>query len=326
MAIARRVRRRLQLTRVVRSGAVGLIAGAAAAVGVQIAAIVGWLGVEAAWQIGGLAVNVALLAGLGLGYVQRVSLIEAAAFVDARRKLQERFVTAAELILAGRDQTPAGEICIAQTLSALGDRPLAGADTFGRTRRPLAGAAMMVVLLMTGAVLAWDIGAGPIEKLSTDERMALADVFDESSSAVGADELSDALARAAVVIRRVDDDELAEVLADLRRQGFRPVELTPEAVRAANALMAATSPDAGGTSAGAGEPDAGSEEGMGPWVRVYDPAYRPDGVAQAEGNAPAASGDYEESWQAAQLRAAAAIDRGAIPFAYRNLIRRYFAD
>ena len=326
MAIARQARRRLQLTRIIRRGAVGLITGAAVTVGVQIAAMAGWISVDGAWQAGGLAVNLGLIVGLGLGYVQRVSLIEAAAFIDARRALKERFVTAVELILAERGETPSGEVCVTQALAALGDRPLMGVDVFSQTRRPLTVAALMVALMLAGAALAWDLGAGPLEKLSAGERTAVADVFDEASAAVGADELSRAFARAAVAVREADDDELADLLTDLRRQGFRPVDLTPDALRAANALMAGPAPDPTGTSDGTGASGEADDNEMGPWVRVYDPAYRPDEITETHVESSPAFEDYEASWQAAQLRAAAALDGGDIPFAYRDLIRRYFSD
>jgi hypothetical protein len=327
MGVARQARRRLQLVRMVRRGAVGLITGAAVAVACQVAGMVGWMTVSNAWQMGGLAVNCGMIVGLGMGFVQAVSLIEAAAFLDARRKLQERFLTAVELVLAGRGQTPAGEVCVAQALSALGDRPFAGVDMIRQTRRPLIVAAMMVVLMLAGAALAWDLGTGPLEKLSTDERTALADAFDQSSPAVGAGELSNALARAAVAVRRVDDDELADLLAELRREGFRPVELTPEAIRAANALMDDPTPDSAGSPDGAGMSSETANDEMGAWVRVFDPIYRPGERVEtdAEGQ-PAKFGDYEDSWEAAQFRAASDLDDGNIPFAYRDLIRNYFAD
>ena len=325
LAVARRMRHRLRAARAIRAGAMGLIAGAGCAMAIQAAAMIGWLSVKAAWQVGGAVVNTGLAIGLVVGIMRPRSLGEAAAFVDTGRHLRERFATAVELIVAGRDRAPAAEVCIRQATDSLGRRPLAGVDVFSGTRRPLAAAALMTVLLLAGAVLAWDV-AGPLAKFSPDQRTALADAFRESSSAVGAEELQQALSRAAVAVRRVDDDELAAVLAELRRQGFRPVELTPEAVRAAKALMADAATDGPGLSDGTPPPEPDNEDTIGPWLRVYDPSHSSGETAEADVAAPPTDGNYEESWQAAQRRATAALDRGDIPFTYRQLIRNYFRD
>jgi len=324
LAIARRARWRLQQVRIVRSGAIGLVTGAAVAVGVQIVAMIGRVGVETAWQVGGISMNVGLIVGVLMGFARSINVLEAAAYVDIHRKLKERFLTAVELSLAGRGETPAGKVCVAQALAQAGASPLAGMNIFRPARRPLVVAALMVALVVAGAALAWDLGAGPLAKLSADERTALADVFDESAAAVSAAELNEALARGAVAIRRADDEQLAEILAELRRQGFRPTELTPEAVRATRALLTESSDS--GDSADAVTRDPETDEAAGPWTRVYDPDYRPTETAETSEDVSPTFGDYEESWQAAQVRAAAALNRGDIPLAYRQLVRNYFAD
>jgi len=325
--IARGVRSRLALLAAARWAAVGGAVGGGLAVLVNIAAMAGLVPVARALSTGALLVSAGVLAGL-VAWVRPRRLTDAAASVDAERGLQERFVTAVELAAdPARADSLVARACYAQVEARLGNKPLVGISLFDSFRRPAAAAALMAVLAVATGWLVRDLRQGALQRLAPSQRAALAAAFADGATAVTDEQIRQAMQRAAVAIHRVDDEALAAVLAELRRQGYRPVALTGQAIRDATAQVERRAHDVGESedrvaADTADEPD----HGVGRWVRVYDPSYRAARPAEADGAARVAQADYTETWQAAALRARQGLRRGQIPVRYRRIVRGYFAE
>jgi len=326
VSIARRAARRIRLARGVAGLAVGAAVGGAVAAGALGAALLGWTTAEV-WPAMAAVWAGCAIVGAAAGLARRCSPAEAALHVDLTRGLKQRFATAIELARPPRADEPVARTCFAQALAVLGDRPLGGVSFWRRAHRPLAAAALAAILAAALGMLLAE--RRPLGRMSAPRREALARAFDRQASAVGAAEIRDALRAASAAVERVDDEHLAQLLDDLREQGFEPVELTPEAVRTAAALLPP------GPSAAPGEPTAGEPtkptvadgpaEGIDRWVRIYDPAYRSAAGSGPDDERPPAEASYEQAWSAARLRAAQSLRQGRIPSRYRTIVRRYFS-
>ena len=326
VSIARRAARRIRLARGAAGLAVGAAAGGAVAAGALGAALLGWATADI-WPIIAAVWAGCAVVGAAAGLARRCSPAEAALHVDLARGLKQRFATAVELAPPPRADEPAARTCFAQALAALGHRPLAGVRVWRRAHRPLAAAALAAILAAALGMLLAE--RRPLGRMSAPRREALARAFDRQASVVGAAEIRDALQAASAAVERVDDEHLAQLLDDLREQGFEPVDLTPEAVRAAAALLPP------GPSAAPGEPTPGDQtkptvadgpaEGIDRWVRIYDPADRSAAGNGSEDELPPAEASYDQAWSAARLRAAQSLRQGRIPSRYRAIVRRYFS-
>ena len=303
---------------VVGASVVAAVAGVVQVMFAAAAALNVWL-LPVVWAIG---------AGIGalVGLLRPVRALAEAARVDRQRGAKERLATAVELARSDRADQPVAEACYRQAVAAVGTVRALDGEIVGAGRPWLAAAGLAALLAATVSALAYEITRPALASLSRPRREALAGAFRDQAAAVGADEVRRAMANAAIYIDAGDERAFQEAIAELRRRGFRPAELTPEAVRAAGALWrsgqaGATGPDQAPTPA-VGD----SDEGTGPWTRVYHPAYAADGGDdEPTAAAEATETSFEEAWSAARLRAAEALRRGDVPAEHRETIRRYFS-
>ena len=307
----------------IAAGVVGVSALAAVAGIAQMAFPAGatfsaWL-LPVAWAIGAAI-------GAAVGFLWPVQTLAEAARIDRQRGAKERLATAVELARSDRADEPVARACYRQAVAAVGPVRALDGEIIAASRRWLAGAALAALLAVTINALAYEITRPALAALTGAQREALAGAFRDQVAVVGADEVRRALADAAIYIEADDEGAFQEAIVELRRRGFRPVELTPEAVRAAGMLMRSeqvTSSDPGSTPTPA---DGNADDRAGPWTNVYHPAYTPEGGSDepgAPGEAVATS--FEEAWSAARLRAGKALRRGDVPAEYREIVRRYFA-
>jgi len=164
--------------------------------------------------------------------------------------------------------------------------------------------------------------------LSPDQRREVAAVLRNQAATVD-EELARKFEQAAGAVVALDDDEFDRLMDELREAGFRPVELTPEALRAAGMLRTERAPDNdatgdnGSASVEPGQPDIDD----GSWMRVYHPDYDPAATGEGgDGPPPASEADYTEVWSAAKLRASESLTSGKVPAEYRRIVQRYFSD
>ncbi len=298
-----------------------------------------------------------LLAGLLAGFVaaqgRRVTLEDAAVFLDVHCHTGERLSTAVEL--SGSDQADASlaQCVYGQALGALRKNPAENVRMWKRTPATL-GALGLAVLLSAGA---WFLPAGgqesegslgrqmaeSMQSLSVRQKKELADAFRSAAKGAGDDaKLSASLLDAARVIEVDDPQKLQEVIAMLEKQGFHPLEVVPQDLRMiaglngenrpgmpahAPAPVVATNGMQQGTS-GLLTVAAGDANGS-TYVNVYDPLYAKSGTPPV-GDAntkPIASGSvsYGDAWLAARKAAAENLASGRTPVAYRQMVRDFFA-
>ena len=257
----------------------------------------------------------------------RYRLARAAAEVDRRRDLKERFATAVELAKSDRAEAPVARACYTHALAALGGRPLAGLGLWRSMRVWIVVALLAAGFAGAMDALAWQSYEGRLAALSADEREQLAGAFRREAALIGGDEVKQALNDAAAAVIQVDEEALEAILDDLRKHGFIPVELTPEAVRLAAFLAG---PDLAAKIQAYREATSESSDGpefdpAGRWTNVFHPDYRPTEVSDREGSGFVPTASFEEMWPLAQLRAADALASGEIPAEYRPIVRDYFA-
>ena len=263
--------------------------------------------------------------GAATGMLWPIRVLAEAARIDRQRLTKDRLATAVELARSRDSGPPAAEVCYRQAVDAVGSVGVLDGARSRAGRSWLVAAALAVVLSATIWALAIELRRPMLASLDGDEQAALAGAFRDQAAAVGADELRRALADAAGVIETGDEQAFQDALAELRRQGFRPAELTPEAVRAAGALM--QSDQAAGPADATPTPPAeeAADEATG-WTRVYHPAYTADGEVDASASAEETTdAPFEATWSAARLRAGESLRRGDIPAEYRQIVRRYFS-
>ncbi|MHC4561658.1 MAG: hypothetical protein ACYS8X_02680 [Planctomycetota bacterium] len=335
LVLARVVRRRILLARAAEGAAVGVIVAGVASTALSTVVLAGWLTVVSLWGVLAGMLCGGAMGGAMAAMVRGYSLLAAAELIDARRGLKERFATAVELASSSRREEPLARTCYAQTLSVLGDRPTAGVSLWRRSHRTTAGMVLAIMLTVAVGALAHSDGGLSPSAMSPAQRAELAAAMRDQARAVTAGELADALRRSADAIEQVDDAQFEQLAVELRDMGFRPAELTPEAIRTAAALMPETRPEGTADPPATTDPTPGVPGETGPaedinrWVRVYDPDYRPaeDSEASSTDSPPlAAEAPFEETWSAAQLRATESLHRGQAPEKYREILRRYFAD
>ena len=353
LALSRRLRRILapDLYNTVWIASVSVAAGAAGAAMILTGAHA---------HVPGGPLAAAVLAGSALGgglirLVRGVSLQEAAEFLDARASLNERLATAAELAASPRAAGPVTEAVYEQALTVLRDRRPHRDPMWRRTRAAAAALLMAVLLCATVALLPGPRGAGPepeqlaraMQEMSPEQRRRIAEAL--RAAARSADpRLAAELGRAAKLVHTDDPEQLAELIRNLRREGFRPVSVIPGDILAA----AGFSPDGagGGTNSGGpaktsrdtdhaavnggpeAQPDSGTTGTEGPAVRVFHPLYGRSAAAATEpatGASPPPERmfvDYTTAWSAARDRAADALARGEVPARYRRIVRSFFLD
>lgn len=336
--IAKRAAGRLLWARGCESAAVwaigcGLLAGC-----VQAAALVASAGAWWYWGAPLIMLACGAIVGFARAMLVGVTHRQAAAIVDAQRDLAARFATAVELSEAGRLDEPVAAECVRQAAEALGDAPLAGVSFWRRSRRTAAALGLVIVGTLTLAMLAsWrESPSASLAGLSPAQRAQVARDLRRRAATTSPGELQQALDAAAVAVEMVDEDQLARLLAELRDEGIELIELTPEQVRRALGLAEETPPTAGG------DDDVGAEStttasGNGPddsagGVKVYDPLFEVTAADTANGEPPSDTAtrgpavDYTDAWDRARRRAMASLQRGDVPPAYRDIVRRYFAD
>jgi len=254
------------------------------------------------------------------------SAIRAAARVDQQWDLKERFATAVELGWSDQADSPAAEVVYAQAAAAVGRLPVLGGGVWGGVRRAAAGWGLSVLLVAAMNAITV-VPEGPAG-LSPDQRREVAAVLRNQAATVD-EELARKFEQAAGAVVALDDDEFDRLMDELREAGFRPVELTPEALRAAGMLRTERAPDNdatgdnGSASVEPGQPDIDD----GSWMRVYHPDYDPAATGEGgDGPPPASEADYTEVWSAAKLRASESLTSGKVPAEYRRIVQRYFSD
>ncbi len=339
--IAKRAARRLLWARGCESAAVwaigcGLLAGC-----VQTAALVTSAGAWWHWRAPLIMLACGAIVGFARAMLVGVTPRQAAAIVDGQRDLAARFATAVELTEAGRADEPGPAECVRQAAAALGDAPLAGVSFWRRSRRTAAALGLVIVGILTlGMLASWrESPSVSLAGLSPAQRAQVARDLRRRAATTSPGELQQALDAAAVAVEMVDEDQLARLLAELRDEGIELIELTPEQVRQALGLAEEAAPTAGGddgigaesaesaaTASGNGQVDPAGG------VKVYDPLFAAAVEAAADGAPPSDAAtrgpaiDYADAWDRARQRAMASLQRGDVPPAYRDIVRRYFAD
>lgn len=337
ITIAKQAARRLLLARACESAAVWAVASGLVAAGVQVVALGTSAGPVWYWQAPLIVLACGAIVGAARALLTGAGPLEAATIVDGRRHLAERFATAVELAQSDRRDEPAAAECRRQALAALGDHPLAEVSFWRRTRRTAAALGLVVAVVAALAMLA-SVRSSPLASLAGmggSRRQQLAAELRRGAAGADREHLRQALDAAAVAVEIMDDRQLARLLDELRAEGVTLVELTPEEVR--RVLGLAEEPgepdgDADGQSATTAAADANADENAGGGVTVYDPLF--DAPAEADtGDAgdprTAATGPavrYEDAWDRARRRAMASLRRGDVPPAYRDIVRRYFAE
>jgi len=337
ITIAKRAARRLLLARACESAAVWAIAAGLAAAGVQVVALVTSAGPVWYWQAPLIVLACGAIVGAARALLTGAGPLEAAAIVDDRRGLAERFATAVELAQSDRRDEPVAAECCRQALAALGDHPLAEVSFHRRTRRTAAALGLVIAAVAALAMLA-SVRSSPLASLAGmggSRRQQLAVELRRGAAGADREHLRQVLDAAAVAVEIMDERQLARLLDELRAEGVTLVELTPEEAR--RVLGLADEPgepdgDADGQSATTAAADANADEDTGGGVMVYDPLFD----APADGSAgeltepdAAATGPavrYEDAWDRARRRAMASLQRGDVPPAYRDIVRRYFAE
>jgi hypothetical protein len=274
-----------------------------------------------------------LLAGAIIALIKGVSPRQAARYIDNNAGLDERLTTAVELADAG-DESPAAKCVYVQAGIAAKSGRAAAVGLWIRGRVTAAGA--MLALLLCGALLMLP------QNRSVDEQIldALAEMSPEAIKALArefarAAEAADAnvplLTRAARATKQKDARALAQILADLRRNGVKLVRIVrPDVLAMATA--------AGGEGDGAAETKPaplatrGAGRHAGGPVHVWDPLY--DKFTPGLGSTTQRSGtsernpvvSYDDAWLAARLRAAGALRTSSIRPEYRRMVREFFSE
>lgn len=332
--IAERAARRLLLARACEAAAVWTIACGLAAAAVQVAALVASAGPLWSWQVPLILLSEGVIIGCGRALLAGATPMEAAALVDARRNLAERFATAVELAESDRRDGPVAETCRRQAMAALGDRPLAGVSFWRRTRRTAGALGLVFVLTAALAMLgALRSSSRPaLAGMDGKQRQRLAAELRRGAGSADRESVRQALAAAATAVEVMDEEELTRLLTQLRADGVELVQLTPQEVRDVLGLAEETaSPDGG---ADGGDETTGSADGNAAphaagGVTVYDPLFSGSLAGDPRAGDAAANGSavsYKDAWDHARRRTMASLRRGDVPPAYRDIIRRYFAE
>jgi hypothetical protein len=148
-------------------------------------------------------------------------------------------------------------------------------------------------------------------------------------------DLAEALAAAAVAVEARDAEELAKIIAALRRAGYEPTAVLPGPLLAA--MAAGQSHERPTAATGRAGDDAGDGQippvtSTGPTdpndptsVAVYDPLYTARGGNTSDGHTAAgAHVPLDAAWAAARDRAARSLADGDIPSQYRQLVQDFF--
>lgn len=331
--ILRHTARRLLWTRAAEAAAVGAVAGGLCAAALQLAGLLGWLHWRFAWAPL-LAIPLGALVGAMARLVRPVTVLQAAAWLDAHGAYAEQCTTAAELMSSKNPDPPAVAYVCRKALEALRNdrRPL----RFRRRGRATLGAiALAVLLCLTLALLPekpaqspWHRLAAQAAALSQPQRkQAAADLLRQAQQAEGDSALAQDLAQAAAALNQERREFITMDLAELQAA----LEQAPKEV--AQAVMRALQDAVSGVE-GAGEPSpAGAPQtALAPTtapaargdVTVYDPLYRPSGAATASMPTGSPQVPYQDAWTAAQSRAEAQLRTGQVPPEYRELVRKYF--
>ncbi|MHC4986047.1 MAG: hypothetical protein ACYTFO_07820, partial [Planctomycetota bacterium] len=237
LSLGRRARWRGRL----RRGIIGAAAGVAGVSVLAAAAGIGWIlsplsDLPSGWTLPSIWAAGAAIGAL-VGMLRPVGVLAEEARIDRQRHSKDRLATAVELARSDRADQPAAEACYRQAAQAVGPVRAMDGDTLRAGRSWLAAAGLAALLSVSVHVFAYEITRPALASLNASQREALAGALQEQAAVIGAEELRRALADAAIHIEADNERAFQEAIAELRRQGFRPAELTPEAVRAAGVLM-----------------------------------------------------------------------------------------
>lgn len=321
LLLARLAQWRVRLARTVLAALLGWTAW-------NVGAVIGWTfvyrrNVDPAAIWGGALW--ALACGMGALFVP-CSAVRAAARIDRQRGLKERFATAVELAQSGRADSPAAEVVYTQATATVGRLRAVDSRVIRSVGRAAAGWALSMLLALSMCLVC--VVPEGRARLSPDQRREAAAVLRSQAAAATDEELARKFEQAAGAVIELDDETFDRVMDELREAGFRPIELTSDALRAAGALMPEDAGDGDATADGGqantqpGQPDI--DEGS--WARVYHPDYDAAGTAEGDGPPQAREADYAEVWPAAKLRATDALSSGKVPAEYRRIVQRYFSD
>jgi hypothetical protein len=294
--------------------------------------LTGQVGLLTMWQWGLLWVLLCVPAGVGAAWAQR-GLHRTARELDENLSGAQRISTAWEL--RGR-QGPAQRCVERQALEVLREHPPRHWSPARWSRAGLTGALISLILLAGAAWVATPAPegdsfaarlSGSLEQLNTEERMELArQMLRRARSEDPA--RAQLLREAAEAVEDRDSRKLREAMDQLARLG---VDL--EAL-AGSRLVRALGEGASGGSIQA--PDEGEIPPRSPAQReasgevlVYHRSYE-DATGRTEAQAEAGGGDQIEytssssAWQEARRRAFDALRTEAVPYAYRDWVRKYF--
>ncbi len=299
-----------------------------------LAGLFGQAALPAMWQWALLWVLLCLPAGAGAAWRQR-GLARAARELDETLCGALRISTAWQL--RGGQDRPAQRCVQRQALEVLRAHPPGRWSPARWTRAGFAGALISLILLAAAAYVATPVAqsdafaarlSGSLDQLNTAERMELAREMLRRARNEDPPR-AELLRQAAQAVEDRESRKLREALDQLARSG---VDLEALAGNRLAGALGERASDASGETSDVGEiiprsprePEGGREE-----VLVYHRSYEDaPGRAQA-GSEGGGSGRIEytsssSAWLEARRRATDALRTEAVPYAYRDWVRRYF--
>ncbi len=336
--ILKRFTRRLLLTRIFES-AVLFSAGSAALCGLvmTISLITNFNLHFDLWVLPVLFISAGALAGFFIALFKGASVRQAAIFLDARYKLQERLTTAAEFS-EENSYCPAVACIFDQAVTVA--RQIPARPSF-RKNPPAISAALILGVLFCGLLSLIPDSEPKQTSLATDEIRQAVEVMNkmppdsraELARAISATPTKDekiqaklnALSRAIIAGNQA---EQRRILAELRQAGYRPIAELPEHLQlelsqaGADKLAKASSLD--NTSQQQPDENSKSTSASQP-VRIYHPDYdtatSPPAWQTQETSQPSPA---DPAWLTTKALAARNAQPGKIPPSYQPIVRRFY--
>lgn len=292
-------------------------------------------GVAALWSTAACVAAAAVLAA-GVRRIVGVSRWRAGAALDRRCRLQERLATAAELA-ERNDASPPAQMVYAQAAASLQSPSVRGASFRRAGGR---SAAALLLSLLAAAATAGVLAAredpaqrevaeflAAMRDASSQARDAVQDAFRQAADHANDPQTAGHLDEAARLVVTRNDQDLAKLVAELRRRGIVLRAVLPEQVRRTLNLGGADHTPTGGAGGSPPENTPGrlTTAPADDTVRVYNPQYLVGATNPAGSSLEGATYlDLPDAWAAAQARAAHVAQSGDLPADLRPIMRRFF--
>ncbi|MFP4105361.1 MAG: hypothetical protein ACLFVU_04635 [Phycisphaerae bacterium] len=282
----------------------------------------------AAWVEAFLLILLGALLGGVTQLLRRPGALSAAREADRRAQLPQQVTTAAEL--AGGDKTdPFADAVVADALRQLRSEQFRNVRFWNRGRGTAGALVLGVALAGLLAVVA--DASRPAEKLfvpdvaqmPAGQREELAKAFRKAADSNAENGPTGLLRQGAIAVEAGSEQELREIIAQLKAAGYSLTDFVPQAALAGSGMGTAagkedlTAPDSTPDGSPANEPSSDRI------VRVWDPDYgsRPVGEPAQEQRFL----NYEDAWKQAELRAARSGADPRVPAEVRPVVRKYFS-